>query len=282
MMSIEEQKAAILKIRAFDGTSFDPEKRIAHFADEYTSIWLHCQKVANDYNLTQEQKEKISDRLYKLATDYLYAESRCLSWAITGPARFPVARNEKRVNSAQAKINLYVNFYENIEKLCKRWTHQEETQDDKKARWLKRIDFLEKYQEMMKDVNKMIRQGKKEEAEKKYNITLEKNCWGDYGFEGYHLSNNLATIKRLKQQVADLDRARETKADDGFSFAGGSVAFDGDEIRWNISFDSIPEADMRTKLKSHGFKWSPRRQAWTRGAKTMSIKTIKEILGVLK
>ena len=59
-------------------------------------------------------------------------------------------------------------------------------------------------------------------------------------------------------------------------------AFDGDEIRWNISFDSIPEADMRTKLKSHGFKWSPRRQAWTRGAKTMSINTIKEILGVLK
>lgn len=106
MMSIEEQKAAILKIRAFDGTSFDPEKRIAHFADKYTSIWLHCQKVANDYNLTQEQKEKISDRLYKLATDYLYAESRCLSWAITGPARFPVERNEKRVNSAQAKIKL--------------------------------------------------------------------------------------------------------------------------------------------------------------------------------
>lgn len=282
MMNLEEQKIQLSKIRAFDGVSFDPEKRMASFIREYDAVASEIIANAQKYGLTPDQVARLIDKHYKLATDYLYAESRCLSWAITGPANFPVARNEKRLNTCQDRLNRYVEFSNNIEKLCKRWTHQEESQDDKKARWLKRIDFLEKYQEMMKDVNKMIRQGKKEEAEKKYNITLEKNCWGDYGFEGYHLSNNLATIKRLKQQVADLDRARETKADDGFSFAGGSVAFDGDEIRWNISFDSIPEADMRTKLKSHGFKWSPRRQAWTRGAKTMSINTIKEILGVLQ
>lgn len=58
----------------------------------------------------------------------------------------------------------------------------------------------------------------------------------------------------------------------------GSVEFDCDEIRYNIFFDKRPEPEMREKLKWHGFKWSPCRGAWTRGAKRISIDTIKNIL----
>lgn len=280
MMTLEEQKTQLSKIRAFDGVSFDPEKRMASFIREYDAVASEIIANAQKYGLTPDQVARLIDKHYKLATEYLCSESRCLSWAITGPANFPVARNEKRLNTCQDRLNRYVEFSNNIEKLCKRITRKAETEDDKKARWLDEIEKLKRRHEMMKDVNAMIRKGQKDEAEKKYVITLEKNCWGEYGFMPFHLSNNLANIHRLEQQVSDIDRIREQKVGAGFDFDGGSVAFDADEIRWNISFDAIPEADMRTKLKSHGFKWSPRRQAWTRGAKTMSLKTIREIMGV--
>lgn len=38
------------------------------------------------------------------------------------------------------------------------------------------------------------------------------------------------------------------------------------------------EQKEQIKLKSHGFKWSPRRRAWTRGAKTIRVETVKKIL----
>lgn len=133
---------------------------------------------------------------------------------------------------------------------------------------------------MMKDVNALIRKGKQSEAEEKYGIKLEKNCFGHIGFEAYELRNNLANIKRLEEQIQQIDRAREVKADSGFEFEGGRVEFDSEEIRYNIFFDDIPEQELRSKLKTYGFKWSPRRSAWTRGAKTINIKVIKHILGV--
>ena len=131
---------------------------------------------------------------------------------------------------------------------------------------------------MMKDVNKLIRQGKKEEAEKKYNITLERNWFGNYGFESFELRNNLVNIKRLEDQVKTIDACRE-KSGLNFEFTGGKVEYDADEIRYNIFFDEKPDEIMRIKLKSHGFKWSPRRGTWTRGAKTIRLETIKQILG---
>lgn len=164
-----------------------------------------------------------------------------------------------------------------MKNILKKITRQAETQDDKKAKWLKQIEELKARQEMMKDVNKLIRQGKKEEAEKKYNITLERNWFGNYGFESFELRNNLANIKRLEDQVKTIDACRE-KSDGNFEFTGGKVEYDADKIRYNIFFDEKPDEIMRIKLKSHGFKWSPRRGAWTRGAKTISVETVKKIL----
>ena len=269
-----EQKEQMRQTRAFDGVSFDPEKRIEQFIVGIDSEDSKIDELCQQYGV---DSQKLKDKHFRLALDYLYAQSRCLSWAITGPARFPVKTQEKRQATCEDRLNRLVYFEDNIEKYLKKITRQAETQDDKKAKWLKQIEELKARQEMMKDVNKLIRQGKKEEAEKKYNITLERNWFGNYSFESFELRNNLVNIKRLEDQVKTIDCCRE-KSGLNFEFAGGKVEYDAEEIRYNIFFDEKPDEIMRIKLKSHGFKWSPRREAWTRGAKTISVETVKKIL----
>ena len=274
-MNVQEMKEAIVKTNAFYNVSFNPESRIQRFADDFELNVNDISEKCNEYGV---EAERLIEKYFKLAMDYLHAESRCVSWAIAGPANFPVARNEKRVNSSMNKLNRYVYFYENIEKTLKRITRKSETEDDKKARWIKKIEFLKRYQEMMKDVNSMVRKGLIKEAEEKYNLELKPNCLGNIGFESYQLRNNLATIKRLEEQVKQIDSVRENKSETGFEFDGGRVEFDGEEIRYNIFFDEKPDEEIRSRLKGNGFKWSPKRGAWTRGAKTININRIKYIL----
>lgn len=273
----QEQKEQLRKTYAFNWVSFDPEKRMESFINGIESEQEKIKELCCKYGV---EDRKILDKHFNLALKYLHSESRCMSWGITGPANFPVARQQKRQNYAEADLNKLVEFEQNIEKLLKRITRKSESEDDKKTKWIQKVNKLKEHQEMMKDVNKLIRQGKQSEAEEKYGIKLEKNCFGHIGFEAYELRNNLANIKRLEEQIQQIDRAREVKADSGFEFEGGRVEFDAEEIRYNIFFDDIPEQELRSKLKTYGFKWSPRRSAWTRGAKTINIKVIKHILGV--
>ena len=86
-------------------------------------------------------------------------------------------------------------------------------------------------------------------------------------------------IKRLESQIAEVKRMTTKPQEEmSFQFDGGHVEYDADEIRFNIFFNEIPEQEKRNKLKHNGFKWSPRRSAWTRGAKTMPLSFLKSIL----
>lgn len=272
-MTLQEQKEAILKTNAFNLVSFDPEKRLERFAQDYEATHNRIQALCNKYGVSFS---RISEKHFGLTMAYLASSSRCASWAITGPSRFPAARMEKRANHCHNHLSRLVAFEENIEKVLKRIARRSETQDDKKATWLKKIEQLEKLHAQKKDINVLLRQGKRKEIEEKYKTTFPANF---AGFPNYDLRNELANIKRLKAQVAQIDRVRETKAESGFEFDGGKVEFNAEEIRYNIYFNAIPSADLRSQLKTNGFKWSPRRQAWTRGAKTINIHRIKALLG---
>lgn len=166
-----EQKEQMIKTNAFDGVSFDPEKRLERFISDIEIEDNKIEELCQQYGV---DSQKLKDKHFRLALDYLYAQSRCLSWAITGPARFPVKTQEKRQATCEDRLNRLVNFENNIEKYLKKITRQAETQDDKKTKWLKQIEELKARQEMMKDVNKLIRQGKKDEAEKSITSRLKR------------------------------------------------------------------------------------------------------------
>ena len=277
-----EQIEMMKNTNAFYNVSFDPDKRIDRFISGFAAADERIKDLCQKYGV---DSKRICQKHFDLAMNYLYSQSRCMSWAITGPARFPVAKAQKRNNACEQHMNKFVDFENNIEKLLNRITRKAETEDDKKTKWIKKVEALKARQELMKKANALLRKkditalvalvGETAAAE------LQKpDFCGRIGFADYELRNNLANIKRLEAQILQIDNTRENKAETGFSFEGGKVEFDAEEIRFNIFFDEKPAEELRTRLKSRGFKWSPRRSAWTRGAKTISIKTIKEILNV--
>lgn len=271
-MSIEE-----LAKGAFNNVSFTPEKRGASFAAEFNSENSRIKYLCIKYDINPAG---FLDKHEELAKSYLNAESRCASWAITGPANFPVRTMEKRANYAHYHLSRLCTFRENVEKTLIRLTRHKETEDDKKIKWQREIDILKLRHNLMKEVNALVRKGQIKEAETLCGFKLKPDSLGRVGFPAYKLQNNLSNIHRLEKQIKMIDRVRENKADSGFSFAGGRVDFDAQEIRYNVFFDEKPNEELRSKLKSRGFKWSPKRGAWTRGAKTINVNIIKSILGV--
>lgn len=279
-MNINEKKERIIKTSAFYNTSWDPEKRIKHFADNFEKEENQIIELCTNYGV---DAERFLDKHFRLTMDYLHSESRCASAAVVGFSKFPVERMEKRTNSAMNKLSRLCYFVDNIEKTLIKITRPKETQDDKKAKWTAQIEQLKSLQETMKKANTLLRKNDikglialvgEEKARE-----LQKPDWaGRLGFVDFELRNNLANIKRLESQIAEIDKMREREMSD-FTFSGGKVEYDPEEIRFNIFFDDKPSEEIRTKLKSSGFKWSPRRGAWTRGAKTISLKIIKELLG---
>lgn len=280
ILSLDEMKARIGKIRAYDGISFDPEKRMAseviYFEERYNHIVKNCQKWELDHT-------RLLNKLYTLTTAYLYSKSNVMSTMITGASNFPVRAMEKKSRYAHNHMERLSSFVKNIEALTARYYRRLHpvSQDDKAQKWLDEIAQLENRQAMYKQYNKLIRKGDTVAAAKllEEHPILKRKLYNNTVFEGWVMSNNLANIKRLKEQVETIKRTREVKKESGnFSFAGGHVEFDETEIRFNIFFDSKPDEETRTKIKRRGFKWSPTRKAWTRGAKTIYVSDVKKLL----
>ena len=130
-------------------------------------------------------------------------------------------------------------------------------------------------QEKMKATNKILKSKKMTEAEKKeslaeigitesgYYSLLRPDYAGRIGFPSYSLTNNNANIRRLKKEILFL----EEKADRGNTEEMNEVCKivrNSEVDRIQLIFDGKPEAEVRTILKSNGFRWSPRFTAWQR------------------
>lgn len=96
---------------AWNGVSFSPEKRAEAFNEDFEKTLSHFAERVNQQNITKEQKKECfdywSNRLHREAEKYLAANSSCISAMIVGPAKFPVARAEKRNRSALKALNSY-------------------------------------------------------------------------------------------------------------------------------------------------------------------------------
>lgn len=88
---------------AWNGVSFSPEKRAEAFNEDFEKTLSDFAEKVNQQNITKEQKQECfdywSNRLHREAEKYLAANSSCISAMIVGPAKFPVARAEKALNS---------------------------------------------------------------------------------------------------------------------------------------------------------------------------------------
>ncbi|MEX6113842.1 DUF3560 domain-containing protein [Providencia stuartii] len=159
----------------------------------------------------------------------------------------------------------------------------------------KKLAGLEKCQERMKSVNKIVK-NKKMTAEEKLNKLIELgykqesatellngDFLGRIGFAPYALQNNNAEINRVKKRIISLSKIKNndnvTEENNKFIF---KVNYEINRIMF--IFDDKPDDKIRKILKSNAFNWSKYNNAWIRKISPNSLyvaELIKKELNML-
>jgi hypothetical protein len=195
---------------------------------------------------------------------------------ITGGSGFNVRRNEKANTSERKRADEFTGWRERyFERLRKAKRKEERENSDPLADMRAKLAQAQKTQEMMVAANKIIRK-KIGDAEKVALLVelgmsevfslklLEPGQFGGIGFPSFRLTNNNANIKRMQQRVAELEKKTTAQSKTIEKPGGIAIEENTDLDRLQIFFPGKPEPEMIAKLKSRGFKWSPKNGCWQR------------------
>lgn len=99
-----------------------------------------------------------------------------------------------------------------------------------------------------------------------FSETRQQCPWIDKPCPDYELTSLRGKIKRVEERIAELDKRTQQAEQpaDNTKFDGGEIVRNLEADRLQIIFDEKPDEEMRSKLKSNGFRWSPRFGAWQR------------------
>lgn len=95
--------------------------------------------------------------------------------------------------------------------------------------------------------------------------------------EWYELPYLNADIRRLKDRIKEIQELEELKFEEVI-FTGGRAILNREINRLQLLFDTIPDAETRTLLKGHGFKWSRYEKAWQRLYNKNGIYAVKYVI----
>ena len=155
---------------------------------------------------------------------------------------------------------------------------------------------LERSQEMMKAINKVIRSKHMSNTDKVEYMTqthqltekhaaelLEGDFCGRVGFPSYALQNNNATIRSTKQRIEELEKLHnDAPLDEAGEVEGVNWTLYEEDGRIKFSFDGIPAEAVRSLLKSNGFKWSRYSKAWVRKMTANAVHSTHSVINELK
>ncbi len=242
--------------------------------------------------------ERYARRLAEWYNKQFRIEMMCPSVMISGAGNFPVRKKQKQ-NAAQERHYAEYGEIEKIPEKIKGLIYGNQiikSSDSDAIEQLKaKAEKAEALQAEMKSVNAYYRKHKTLKGYKDYTdekaAELDEAIKGSmYGvpFPPYALTNNNAKIKNTKARIAQLERLKneaETAAEqpkDEYNTELFKVVENAEIMRLQLIFDGKPDEETRTALKKHGFKWSPKNQAWqrqlTQNAK-YSLKRLIEELG---
>jgi hypothetical protein len=290
-MADQTQKDILYDIarRAYYNTSFDPEKRAESSVNALYADLKEKREQFEKLAKTDEQKKILEDEWPRFETNYIvkqkdiwYAQSRTASPMITGPARFPVESNRKKMQSEMNKREAFSEWINKAERAIENKIEPSMYQvssdrADAPDLLRKELSQLEKNQSQMIIVNKILRKKNQTQEEKIEQVVKETDfdrltakkltepgvMGGDGGFYSFELRNNSAKIKRLKERIETIEKLRSQSTKE-FKFEGGEIIDNVEENRLQIKYDGKPSSEVISNLKHNGFKWSPTRSVWQR------------------
>jgi hypothetical protein len=291
---------------AHAGTSFSPEKRgEAEINDYAATLAADYENLAREADtpeklaLLQTEFARYREGYRKRYTAYLASRGRCLSTMITGPSNFPTRRNEKRNAVAQRRMTDLGEFRARALSAINKTLHPERRpimsgDADAVSRLTEKISEAEALQVHMRAVNSAIRRHAKAGKEAqvaailevapdmggaKAALMLQSDALGRIGYADFELSNNNSNIRRMKGRLELLSR---DKASAPLSIGGDGVLYEDcpADNRVRLFFTGIPPEAIRTRLKAHGFRWTPSLKCWQAYRNSRSLENARKFVEV--
>lgn len=300
--------------RSYYWSSFSPDKRaeqdLINWKKEMSDSYVQLKKLAEKEGFSMESLNHLFDkfhaRIKKMKSDVNAARSRTASSAVTGPAKFPTAKNNKAQEVYFNKLNKYVDAWNyGINKIKKKiFPTTTIKSGDKNAVQLLNIKLnnQEKIRQITKDFNKNYLGNKSTKIDRETFIVesgLTQAYKAAYPNKGEVLLNarisdaikgDKLVFLYLSKEILDVKkrikgeeiRAKELENNKGYRFNSGEVVFNTEINRVQLIFDSKPDEETRKVLKSNGYRWSPKNTAWQRQMTRAAISVTKRLFPGIK
>ncbi len=244
----------------------------------------------------RERYAKLAERLENEAQQ-VYDNAHAMASVI--PFGQPIMvghHSEKRDRNYRDKIhNTFGKAFKTFDKAkyFKRKAESESyiiSSDDPQAleKLTKKLEQLEKDHEFMKACNKAIRSNKTHETRMTALLALgadpslahdllKPDFANRVGYASFSLTNSNQRIKQVKDRIASIQstKQRDTQTIEGKDW---TCKQDPDDNRIHFYFTGKPDQNLRTLLKSNGFKWSPIRGAWIRQLTNNAVYVTKHVI----
>lgn len=265
-------------VRAFSGTSHSPEVRAMQYIRQYETLLLSdLEKVP------EAEHQAYFEKFRNWVSTLFLRHANVLSPMITGPARFNNRRNTSANNSYDKAVEEFNKWRENYAKGVLRrieaakspeqradeewesfkkeilWSISAIKEIDDGARGYNRALFVSS---LFGKIERKANNGRSDlviralDFIKEFSEKLRKPI-----FTSRHKVWKLAEECKWKE-AKKAENAERDSAE--FQFDSGMVVMNYAENRLQIIHDEKPSVEVRSRLKQHGFHWSPMQGAWQR------------------
>lgn len=284
---------------AFDGVSFSSEERSNQVMVEYEEHLIDAKNVIASIAQTDAQKaavdiifEAYHEGCKKRYLAWLSAKSRIYSTMIAGPSNFPARQMEKRSRTEHKRMTELIEYQKKCTSVARRKFNALLTPEET----IKKDDDAELKRLRKKLINcasvilnpdgsdvalfrsnlaGMIKRSSSPTAVKailKEIIKLQDKT----GLLIFKPNNSIWKFGEDLPEEKDIEIEKVEAEKEGIQIISNR-AID----RLQIVFPGKPNEEMRRRLKSRGFRWSPRNTAWQRQLTSNAIAAAFNIIGVV-
>lgn len=166
------------------------------------------------------------------------------------PLGQPIIRNstyQRQVNYRRKITRTYERSFEQSKK-AEYWKQKAESAANNTAIYDDDPDAIKKLEAKLTKENEAYE--KLKQLAKEQNVPL-----------GYHSSYHSAKVRAIKERIEKLKK-RQGRENKEYMIGDIRVVENVEANRIQLFFPDKPDEEMRRKLKSNGFRWSPRNEAW--------------------
>lgn len=264
--------------RAYYSTSFTPDERALRSIIDYERCLLSDLK-----NLPEAEHESYIQKFKERVRDLYSKHSRIMSAAITGPAKFPVASQQKHNDVYDRASRDFLEWREKYAKNAAKRLEAEKSPEQKDSEEWARIEADIRHtaktvsgidagslclhrslivSNLYGRIETLAKNGKPNMVLKAIDLLRQLN---------EEMKKPIFTQRHKVWKLADLaneiiKKQEEAQEKENFEleFDGGTVVKNYYEDRLQIFHDSKPAPDVIQSLKHNGFRWSRNNGCWQR------------------